>query len=564
MTSISRRELLHAVLGASSLSLAGCDRTALPSAGDYLAQDFALGHRLRAPATWASVPTEWQSVPVVIVGAGIAGLAAGWRLLKQGFRDFLVLDLEREAGGSSRSGSAGQFQFPWAAHYITTPLPDNVELIELLQEMQIVESLNKDGSPVIAEEYLCREPEERLFQNGTWIEGLYPALDATEDDQRQMTEFQTAMRQWSERRDAEGRRAFTIPIARCSTAEEFLHLDQLSMAEWTKQQGWTSSRLHWYIDYACRDDYGLTIDRTSAWAGIFYFAARLQSNHSESQDVITWPAGNGHIVHHLSQRLAAQLRTSQLVVRISSTEPTPPIDHNAQTKLRDGQSTDSRIYLSTIDGQTGTVHGITASRVIFAGPQFVAQRVIDGMAERNTTNGGHFQYSSWLVANLHLSGRPRPVGFPMCWDNVLYDSKSLGYVVSTHQSGMDHGPTVITWYYPFASIEGKLSRDQLLRLEWHEWADLALTDLEQAHPDIRRLVKRIDIMRWGHAMIEPRPNFIWSDARRSAVQPLGAIHFANTDLSGIALMEEAFFHGVRAADEVLANREQISSRARPS
>ncbi len=133
-------------------------------------------------------------------------------------------------------------------------------------------------------------------------------------------------------------------------------------------------------------------------------------------------------------------------------------------------------------------------------------------------------------------------------------------MVSTHQSGIDHGPTVITWYYPFASLEGKLSRDQLLRLKWSEWADLALSDIERAHPDIRKLVKRIDIMRWGHAMIEPRPNFVWSDARRSAAQPLGAVHFANTDLSGIALMEEAFYHGVRAADEVLAHCPSSSHR----
>ncbi len=163
MTSISRRELLQAVLGTSSLALAGCNRTALPTEGDYLAQDFALGHRLRDPVAWAAVPTDWQTVPVVIVGGGIAGLAAGWRLLKQGYRDFVVLDLEREVGGTSRSGSAGRLQFPWAAHYITTPLADNIELIELLQEMQIVEGLDQDGSPIIAEQYLCRAPEERLF-----------------------------------------------------------------------------------------------------------------------------------------------------------------------------------------------------------------------------------------------------------------------------------------------------------------------------------------------------------------------------------------------------------------
>ena len=60
------------------------------------AQDFALGHRLRDPSATVALPTDWQSVPVVIVGGGIAGLSAGWRLLRQGFRDFLVLDLELE------------------------------------------------------------------------------------------------------------------------------------------------------------------------------------------------------------------------------------------------------------------------------------------------------------------------------------------------------------------------------------------------------------------------------------------------------------------------------------
>ena len=50
-------------------------------------------------------------------------------------------------------------------------------------------------------------------------------------------------------------------------------------------------------------------------------------------------------------------------------------------------------------------------------------------------------------------------------------------------------------------------------------------------------------------MIRPRPGFVWSDARRRAAEPHGAIHFANTDLSGVALFEEALHHGVRAAEE---------------
>jgi hypothetical protein len=61
-------------------------------------------------------------------------------------------------------------------------------------------------------------------------------------------------------------------------------------------------------------------------------------------------------------------------------------------------------------------------------------------------------------------------------------------------------------------------------------------------------------MRWGHAMIRPRVGFQWGSARRKAQEPYGPIHFAHTDLSGVALFEEAFDHGLRAAEEILATR----------
>jgi hypothetical protein len=53
-------------------------------------------------------------------------------------------------------------------------------------------------------------------------------------------------------------------------------------------------------------------------------------------------------------------------------------------------------------------------------------------------------------------------------------------------------------------------------------------------------------------MIQPRVGFVRSDARRKAREPLGPLHFAHCDLSGVALFEEAFDHGVRAAEEVVA------------
>jgi hypothetical protein len=79
---------------------------------------------------------------------------------------------------------------------------------------------------------------------------------------------------------------------------------------------------------------------------------------------------------------------------------------------------------------------------------------------------------------------------------------------------------------------------------------VTLSDLSRAHPDIRGLVERLDVMRWGHAMIRPRTGFMWGSARREAAKPFRGIHFAHSELSGVALFEEAFDNGLRAADEI--------------
>ena len=88
-------------------------------------------------------------------------------------------------------------------------------------------------------------------------------------------------------------------------------------------------------------------------------------------------------------------------------------------------------------------------------------------------------------------------------------------------------------------------------LDHAQLSDIILSDLSMAHKDVRDLTTRIDIMRWGHAMISPRTNFLFSGARDEAQKPFRNIHFAHSDLSGIALFEEAFFHGNRAAKELL-------------
>ena len=501
---LSRRDVLTAFLGAPFAALACRERVPPLPPGEIVGASHEVGHRLRgAPLPR---PSEWSQHEVVIVGAGMAGLAAAWRLAGAGIRDVRLLELEPELGGTSRSAAA----YPWGAHYVVAPSPANRVLARLLTEIGAMEN----GVP--AEQALCRDPEERVFYRGRWYEGLYLYAGASHEDLRQLQAFQAEMTRWARWRDGKGRRAFDIPAALGSDDADVTALDRMSMAQWLDERRWTSPRLRWLVEYACRDDYGTLLTDTSAWAGVFYFASR------EERPVITWPEGNGHIVRHLTRY--APTDTQSLVARIE------PVD--------------GAVELTVLRGDA--IAGVRARRVIFAGPQFVAHRVIPSRAA-----GDGFTYGSWMVANLSVRERPSSTGFPLAWDNVLYESPALGYIVSTHQTGPEHGATVLTYYYPLCGSDPHRERERLLEGGRDAWAEVVLADLARAHPEIRTLSTRLDVMRWGHAMVRPVPGFVWSAARRAAALPHGNIHFANTDLSGVALAEEAMYHGVRAAEEVV-------------
>src|SRR5512132_3659221 len=72
--------------------------------GSFVNESHALGHRLR-DRTPFKVPAQKVRIPLVIVGGGMAGLSAAWRLDKAGFRDFTLLEMAAQAGGNSRSGA---------------------------------------------------------------------------------------------------------------------------------------------------------------------------------------------------------------------------------------------------------------------------------------------------------------------------------------------------------------------------------------------------------------------------------------------------------------------------
>lgn len=470
--------------------------------GTIVDDSHRLGHRLRDRAPFAE-PKQQVRVPVVIAGGGMAGLSAAWRFDKRGFHDFVVLEMEKQPGGNSRWGENEVSAYPWAAHYLPVPNRNAFLVRELCREFGL---LDPQGN--FEERHLCHSPQERLFLHGRWQEGLEPEIGVTRAQREQYRRFDERMQQF--RSSGE----FTVPM---DPAAKPSRLDQISFAQWLREERFDSPYLLWYADYGCRDDYGARSHDTSAWAGVHYFAAR----EHEERGPMTWPEGNGWLAKRLLARLQRFVRGNAMVTAIR----------------REGQGW--RVIAGDTEYRTQSV--------IWTAPSFLLKYVY---AEAPDMRG--ITYSPWITANLTLDRMPREHNSEQAWDNVIYDSPSLGYVVATHQNlNLHQDRTVWTYYWALTDQPPAEVRRMLLEKDWGHWKELILRDLEKAHRDIRQCVSRIDIMRLGHAMVRPTPGWIFGETRRRLAALNSGIVLANSDISGFSIFEEAQYRGVQAADQVL-------------
>jgi hypothetical protein len=489
--------------------------------GRLMGANAALGHMLRDGK--CPEPTSTSTKDVVIVGGGIAGLSAGWRLAKRGI-DFTLLELENEVGGNAASGRNDVSAYPWGAHYVPRLTREAVHAAALFEELGVITGHGANGDPIYNEFYLCADPRERLFRFGRWQEDLLPSIGVTQDDRRQYETFFAATEAFRMRRGADGRKAFAIPMEFSSADPDLRALDRVSMTEWMRGHGWNSEPLSWYVDYCCRDDYGTHASGISAWAGIHYFAARDgKAADDDTPSILTWPEGNGWIVGQLKLRLAKHLTTATPAWRVSNTGKGVAVD--------------------LFDPATHQSRRVMARTAILAVPRFVADRLL------NREPDDAHSYAPWMVANVTTSKMPGGVGIPLCWDNVVHDSASLGYVVATHQSlRRVRTQTVLTYYWPLCDLPPDEARRAALARPLAEWQAMVLKELLHIHPELRGAIDNVDVWLWGHGMIRPTPGYLWGTARAEACAQTPPVFFAHSDMSGLSLFEEANYRGVTAAD----------------
>ena len=524
-------QLSAALAGMGGLA-AACKPSRRVIPGEIVGASAAVGHLLRDRQFGAPVMTV--ECDVAIVGGGVSGLSAARWLRRLGVKSLKVLDLEKKVGGNAACGKNSVSAYPWGAHYIPVPNPGLPEYHHFLEEAGVIVGHDAGGLPIFNEYHLCFDPQERLYMAGHWQDGLVPAQGLTAASRAEVERFLQEMDRMRNARGVDGLEAFAIPVDRSSKDPQFTELDAITMKEWLHRNGYRSQEMEWYVNYCTRDDFGTSSDLISAWTGIHYFAGRKGAGaNAKRDDVLTWPEGNGWLVTRLTEPIADCLMTNALVIRVV---PGPDV-----------------VEVHYLDVPSMKVCSVRAKQVIMAVPQFVANRLLPANAERIRIVGEHMQYTPWAVANLTVERMEERRGQPLSWDNVLYDSQSLGYVEATHQQlGQLKEELVLTWYRPLTEDVPAEARRKAQQRTHAEWVQMIFDDLRSVHPDIEERTKRIDIMIWGHAMAQPRPGWIHGDVRRSlrdCADP--RIHFAHTDLAGISIFEEGFYQGIRAADEVV-------------
>ena len=532
------------------LGLAGCmpEATLAHITGGFSGTSFERGHALRdllkGGGNWPA-PTSVFRTEVLIAGGGVAGLAAARALRLRGQQDFAMLELEDSAGGNARGGALNGIDCPLGAHYLPVPGDDAPQVQDLLEELGLRQRVA--GRWVVDERHLCHSPQERLFFNDQWQDGLLPVQGVAPDTLAQYQKFAALVEQ--ERKVGH----WTIPVRNSALTPAQKALAAIHFVAYLDRHGLADPHLRWYLDYCCRDDYGAGIATVSAFAGVHYFASRHGfhapgSEGAEREAVLTWPQGNAWLTQQLAVPLGERLHTGRVVLRIANTR--------------------SGVEVDALNTATRAVERWQARTAVVALPLHVAARVVQNPPDFLVGAGQRVVHAPWLVANLHLREplHDRPGAAPS-WDNVFYGDSvaapGLGYVDARHQSLQSvPGATVLTYYRALGDVAGGAlaGRQLLLHKPWAAWRNEIIAELAQAHPDLAGKVTQLEITRYGHAMAVPVPNSegqmglqrpsskrkqLSKKERFAADAPLAWEHlrFAHSDWAGYSVFEEAFAAG---------------------
>ena len=426
-------------------------------------------HEVRDGKVFARPPASARH-DVVVVGGGVSGLAAAYRLQHL---DFLLLEKEPHWGGNAYemeyegnaygTGSAFLVRDEYAYHFAKeiglTPLPVN----------------NSDASIIRGELIL-----------DTWGEGL-SKLPYPISVREQFKKFKKDMLAIDiEKR---GRELFSLPFS------DFLRDYPIELKGWWDNFG--------------PSNWGAASADTAAAIGI----ASLQEMDGESRrdDRYTWPGGLGALTKKLADILQPSHK-DRMLTGATIVAVVPQKEEVQVTYMRDGE-------LKTV----------AAKAVIMATPKFITRRIVEGLPAAQSDAMNQIRYVPYPVVNL-IFDKPVFNGGYDTWcpgGNAFTDFIVADWVVQK-QPGYRQKFNIITCYTPMKEDQRS---DLLTEPGCRKIAANVLTDFQKLMPDMNVDPLEVHIYRRGHPMYMSTPK-LYTEIQPLTRHPMDRIFFANTDCEG--------------------------------
>jgi protoporphyrinogen oxidase len=475
--SANRRDFIKFVVaGAVSagcpvdLSLVAAQTGNTNSSAEVDGEDNRICHQVRDNGSDSFArPTPSARHDVVIVGGGVSGLAAAYRLQHH---DFLLLEKEPHWGGNAyemeyegsiyATGSAfltkDEYAYQFAKEIGLTPLPVN----------------SSDASIIRGELVL-----------DTWGAGL------------DKLPYSPSVR--------EGFRKFRKEMMAIDVEKRGNELASKAFVDFLK--GYPPELKEWW-DCFGPSNWGAVSEESNAGLAIATLQEMVEESHAD--DRYTWPGGLGAVTKKLAEILQPKYKE-----RMQAGATTVAV-----------VSEKEEVHVTyMLNGELKTV---AAKAVIMAAPKFITRRIVEGLPDKQSDAMKKIHYIPYPVVNLIFDKPVFNHGYDTwCPGNTFTDFVVADWVVQK-QPGYKQKFNIISCYTP---MKGEDRGYLLNEIGCRKIAANVLSDFQKLMPGMNVDPIEVHIYRRGHPLYTSTPG-LYTETQPLARHPMDRVFFANTDSEG--------------------------------